>query len=239
MSFIREMGNVAVTLGAFHGTRLGVNHVLSDKNNPLARTFKLAAPTAACYFANKYMGEKNQEEIKEAIRQRAVKKLIANGMGEEQALNAFEQHYDAAPLRKPGFFRTVGNIMSTWVMSNVGIRVTTMLANSLTSLDIKKNDRKPSNILSDIFFGHDDLNTKGWDMQGIAKKAVVIFGAMTGGYFGNKFLQGPAKSAYEERASDIVAKILAERAPAGEELSQVEKLRMRQQQGMNNGVRMP
>ena len=230
MSFIREMGNVAVTLGAFHGTRLGVNHMLSEKKGLIAGSIKLAAPTAACYLSNKYLGEKNQEEIKEAIRIRAIKKLVAKGMGEDQALDAFEQNYDAAPLRKPGFFRTVGNIISTWVMSNVGIGVTTILANSLTNLDITKKDKKISNIISDVFLGNDDLNTKGWDMSGIAKKAVVMFGALTGGYFGNKLMQGPSSSAYEERANDIVARIIAERKPMGE-MSQVEALQRRSQVG--------
>lgn len=233
MSFIREMANVSVTLGAFHGTRAGVNYALGGKRNLLANSIKLAAPMTACYFSNKFMGEKNQEEIKEAVRNRAVKQLISKGMGEEQAQAAFEQHYDAAPLRKPGFFRTVGNIASTWVMSNVGIKVSTMLANSLTSLDITKQDKKLGKIVSDLFLGNDDLNTKGWDMGGIAKKAVVMFGALAGGYVGNKFLQGPSKGAYDERANDIVAKILAERAPVGgmdgEGMSQVEKLRMRDQ----------
>lgn len=225
MSFIREMGNVAVTLGAFQGTGMLTDKVITNKNW-FSKSVKFGVSTGALYYGNKFMAEKGPNEVKDLIRDRAVTKLQAMGIQEPEALAAFEQHYDEGPVSKPGFFRNVGNIMSTRIMAGIGAMATTFLASKLTNLKFDgKKDRSISNLLTDFDFNADS----------IAKKAVVMFGALTGGYFGNKLMQGPSSGAYEERANDIVARILAERKPIGE-MSQVEALQ-RRSQGMGELTR--
>jgi hypothetical protein len=207
MSFVREMGNVAATLG---GAQL-LNMAWKTTPQSGASLAKNTIGSVLGYGGNLLVSDKSADEMKEIIRNRAVAMLTSKGLSADEVNQAFEQHYGDEPLKKPGFWRNVGNQLATSIVAGVGAYATSALAGTLGLKILESHDT----LLGSVSIINADT---------IAKKAVVAVGGLLGGYVGNKAWQGPSKAAIEERSLDIVTKILAERRP---EMSQVEALQHR------------
>lgn len=209
MSFVREMGNVAATLGG--GALLRMAWTPESTAGGWGRGI---VATALAYGGNALVSDKSAGEMKEIIRNRAVAMLTSKGLSADEVNQAFDQHYTDEPVKKPGFWRNVGNQASTILGAGVALYLTTALSGKLGMQLTEKQE----------VFGHEFDVLKA---DTISKKAVVAVTSLLGGYVGNKAWQGPSQKAIDERSLDIVTKILAERKPAGVEMSQVEALQHR------------
>lgn len=212
MSFLREMGNVAATLGG--GALL---RTAWKPGNSAGIWGREAIAIGIAYGGNTLVSDKSPEEIKERIRNRAAALLVAQGLSADEVNQAFDQHYTDDPVKKPSILRNIGNQAMTAIGAGVGTYITTSIADKL-GMDIMES--------IDLF----GMESKFPKSDTIAQKAVVATGSLLGGYVGNKAWQGPSKKAIDDRAMDVVGKILAERKPPVEGMSQVEAFQHREEQ---------
>lgn len=161
--------------------------------------------------------------MKETIRNRAVSMLEGKGISEEEIKQKFDQYYEAAPL-KIGFGRNFGNQITTLLGSAVGLFGGAVLGDKIAGGGFQMRFAFSEEEAARI---RDELGRQEKKSLAIGIP-IAIAGTLLGGYLGNKAWQGPSKSAVDERALDIVSKILAERKPVAN-MSQVEALQHREQ----------
>ena len=214
MSFAREMGNVATTLaGLSAGAFLG--GVIAPKGT-FGTVVVGTTALAGGYLGNLVLNGKSADETKKMIRERAVGMLVSKGIAQDQASAMFEQYYDIGNAPKVGFLRNIGNVITTNIGAAIGGTTALLVTGGIALNQITKKSAKEFNPLDAVKMGGGLL-------------VAATLGSLGGGYLGNKVWQGPSKTAVDERAVDIVSKILAERKPVAN-MSQVEALQHREEQ---------
>ena len=130
MSFAREMGNVAATLGG--GELLRMAWTPKSTGQLFAQG---AVSTAVGYGGNLLVSDKSPDEIKEIIRNRAVSMLSSRGIAGEDIQQLFDKHYGDEPLKKVGFARNFGNTITTNMGAEFGSFAMSYLATSNTAVN--------------------------------------------------------------------------------------------------------
>jgi hypothetical protein len=202
---------VAATLGGGALLRMAW-----QPNSSTAYWGRGAIAAGLAYGGNVLVSDKSPDEIKEIVRNRAVALLASKGLSADEINQAFDLYYGDEAVKKPSFWRNIGNQAMTVLGSGVGLGIVSVIAGKIAPQLTESFDVSGTEVSI--------LKT-----DNIGGKALAGVSGLLGGYLGNKAWQGPSQKAIDERSLDIVTKILSERKPVAE-MSQVEALQQRDSQ---------
>ena len=207
MSLQRELVNTASTLAAVKFTNIAFDKVAPK--NMVTFVARPVVTLAVAYAANNLANGQSPDEIQAKIQDKVVKSLVETGLSDQEAVNAFAQHYTLDENLKPSVLKNIGNVVTTVTGGALG-SFPGMLATTALCTTMGRG-------LDHMMSAGNHYASHGFGIGALVGPTV---GEFAGAYIGNKIFQNVAEKRLDTQSQDIVSKILAERMTQPESFSQ-------------------